>query len=209
MVLKRSTTIGGMGDPPFKKARCKVTGIRIDKRTGQFSKEGDVNIILSLGEVKVIEADSPYPFKTAELTIRASESTNSKKGIFEKSIDAVLGLSGEEDDSPIWLLEGAVITLERQDDYVFFTRKDGVTGKGTVWRVVEIQGAKAKQSPLDKALELLEGKTEGEFVMAAAGDTVIRQDMDFLRTITSRQFTALEAAKHGLSADDKGVYHRS
>jgi hypothetical protein len=188
--LKSKRELPTMYNTPLRKFRGLLESYTVKKRTGKFVKtEGAQDVILHITELQVLLTDAPYPYETAELVLKYSDSMSSAWVILENSIAEVMGIPMEEVS-----IENAVhqhLVMEREDNHVFFTGKDGKEAKGTVWRVIEVEGHAASQvSPFDRALELLKGKSRGEFINDAVADPVVKKDGLLVTSILSETFFA-------------------
>lgn len=185
-MLKSKRQVGGAYNTPLKKFKGHFDSYDVQERKGQFAKEGQQDVLLTFSKVTVLETESPYPYETAQLIIKFSDSLNSSWCVFEDSIASVLGKS--VDDVSIEDVKGQDVTMQREDGHLFFTDKAGNESRGTVWRVVEAGGKALGVKPFDKALQLLEGKTRGEFMGEALTDPVIQGDKTLQNLILTGTF---------------------
>lgn len=205
---KSSTQSGGFSsDIPVKKAKAKVQEVTAEERTGQFVNPGDMNIVLKLAEIQVLETDTSYPYKTGEIRVKDSEQTNSKKGVLEDSIKECLGLETLPDQTPINLIEGKTVVFERDDNHLFFTRRDGEENRGLVWRVTDVEGQSAVSS-IDAALQELDGKTKQDFTVAALSNPNVSRDSALQSSIIDDSFFKRPEVANGFEVDSAGVYRR-
>jgi len=184
--LKSKRQAGGFYSTPLKKFRAHFDGYEVQERKGQFAKEGQQDVLCSFSKLTVMDSDSPYPYEVAQILLKFSDSVNSAWCVLEDSIANVLGKS--VDDVAIDDIVGMDVTWEREDDHLFFTDRDGKESRGTVWRVVEAGGRAAGVKPFDRALEILEGKTRGEFIGASVADPIVQSDKTLQNTILTGSF---------------------
>lgn len=157
----------------------------IKDRTGTFAKPGQKDVILKIINIQEVESDTPYPYKTAEIALKFSNSIVSSWVLLEDSIAEVLGRDVAEvsvDD-----VIGSVVTLEKEKNHLFF--KDKKTGKdsiGDVWRVTAVEGKGV--SATTHVLELLKGKSKEEFEKIASNDATIKKNVKLLSSIMSGKF---------------------
>lgn len=186
-MLKSKRQVGGAYNTPLKKFKGHFDDYDVQPRKGQFAKEGQQDVLVNFSKITVLETDSPYPYESAQLIFKFSDSINSGWCVLEDSIASVLGIN--VDDVNIDLLLGKNVLMEREDGHLFFTDKAGTESKGTVWRVVEVEGKVASHvDPWTKALELLEGKTRGEFMGEALTDPAIQGDKALQNMILTGTF---------------------
>lgn len=175
----------------FKSPLAKVTGHvdSVELEDTPF-KDGQGNarqrVVITLSKLVVHASDVAYDLKTAQIgDINFSNSLTGGLAILEDSIGAALGLPIE--DVYCELIVGKTVTLEREDNYVFFKRNNEEQ-KGRVWRVTGIEGAGPVQDPKVAALDLLAGKSWGEFVQVAVANSDVRRDVDLMNSIISGTF---------------------
>ncbi len=186
MPIKSRRESGG-----FKSPLAKVTGHvdSIELEDTPF-KDGRGNarqrLVITLSNLVVHASDVAYDLKTAQIKdINYSDSAFGALALFEDSIAAALGLP--VDDVYCELLVGKTVTLEREDDHVFFSR-DNVEQRGRVWRVTAVEGVGPAKDPREAALELLANKSWGEFVQVAVANSDVRRDTNLMNSIISGTF---------------------
>lgn len=172
---------------PLKVFRAKIDKFDVVSREGQFAKEGQTDVVLTLSGIEVIEADTSFPYKTSTIRLKFSNEPNSTWVKFEDSIAAALGIA--PDDCSLDLVVGASVKMSREDKVLLFTKKDGTESRGTVWSIDEVAGATAK-NPFDRAMELLEGKTQAQARQTLIGDPTVKLDGSLVNAIISGTFFA-------------------
>ena len=185
-MLKSKRQVGGAYTTPLKKFRAHFDSYDVQPRKGDFAKEGQQDVLCSFSKLTVLDTDSPYPYDNAQIILKFSDSINSGWCILEDSIATVLQKTIEEvsiDD-----IVNADTTWDREDNHLFFVDKAGKESRGTVWRVTEIGGKMAGVKPFDRALELLEGKSKGEFTGEAVADPVIQGEGTLVNSILGGSF---------------------
>jgi len=187
MALKSKRLSGGFYYSPLKKVKGHLERYEVEDRQGAFAKAGQQDVTLFLTNIEVMEADSPYPYKTAEIKLKFSDRLSSAYVIFEDSIDAVLGK--ETGASSVDDLVGRDLVLEREDNHIFFTdTKTNKTNSGTVWRVMAVEGSSSAVSPLETALKLLDGLTAEQFKSEAIKNPSVKRDVALINSIISDKF---------------------
>lgn len=183
-----------------------VTGLldsyKIQDRTGEYAKDGQKDVNLKLTGITGVESETAYPYKTAVIPLKFSNSASSGWVLFEDSIAEVLGVG--VDEASVDDLVGSVITLQKEN-HVFFTDKEGKEAKGDVWKLIKVgakgKGKKKAATARDEALSLIAGKTKEEFESAVMDNPLIRKNTDLLSKILGGQFVTDE----GITEVD-GVY---
>jgi hypothetical protein len=171
---------------PINRVKGTLESRELEQRKGQFAKEGQNDVILKVTNIQEVESDTPYPYKTAELRLKFSNSITSSWALFEESIAEALGkdiADGSVDD-----VVGSVVTLEKEKNHLFFTDKVGKESRGDVWRVTAVEGKGA--STANYAVDLLKGKSKEEFEKIASEDATIKKNVKLLSSIMSGKFYA-------------------
>ena len=186
-MLKSKRVVQGVYNTPLKKFKGHFDDYEVQDRKGQFAKQGQQDVLLKFSKVQVIETDSPYPYETAQLLLKFSDAPNSSWCVLEDSIGLVL--TKNINDVSIDLIKGMDVEMTREDNFTFFTDKEGKAAKGTVWRVTSAGGKSAPTiSAFDRALEILDGKTKGEFMGAAVTDPIVQNDKSLQNSILDGSF---------------------
>jgi hypothetical protein len=176
---------------PLRKFKGYVEDFTVDKRKpSKFDKPEDVDkkdVLFKITGMKDIIADSAFPYTSYNFIAKFSDAANSSWTILEDSVAASMGKDVK--DSSVNDIVKKWCTFEREDNHVFNPdRKPDVKEfKGTVWRVIEVEGT-VKMPPLDKAFSLLEGKTRNEFISVASADNSIKAETGLLSAIVSGTF---------------------
>ena len=174
--IKSKRTKGGLYNTPLKKFTAVLDKYEVVARRGEYAKATDRDVIFDFSGVKVIETDTAFPYQVARFALKFSDADGSSWVMLEDSIADAMGITVEE--ARIGSLVGKTSTWEREDNHLFFTDKSGKESRGTVWRVINVEGmvGGSKSSALDTALALLEGKERTNFVGEAAAHPTIRND---------------------------------
>jgi len=171
---------------PLKKFTGHFDEYTVVARKGKFAKEGQQDVNLKYSNLSDLVSDSPYEYKTTVIALKFSDALASGYVVFENSIAKLLGKP--EGSVGIDNIVGMDVTMEREDNYVFFTDDNGKESKGTVWRVTSGTGKASATTPLAKAVELLEGKSKAEFPAIAIADDVIKTDATLCNSIIEGTF---------------------
>jgi len=204
--LKSKREVGGQFySTPINKVEGFFEGYEVEERIGKFAKPGQKDVILKITNIEEVEADSAYPYKTAQIRMKFSDSATSSWVLLENSIADVLGISEEAvsiDDAV-----SSEVVLEKEKEHTFFVDKEGKASQGVVWTFTSINQGKtkakgSKRTAAAHALELLNGKTKEAFETLALEDKVIRKDTNLLTAILGGQFYSTE----GVTLSDDGFY---
>jgi len=177
---------------------------------------------LNFKDVEVLESIEPYNFPTATINIGLSNKKKSKWGYFAQSMCEFLPDNQDIPDAkgkkvgmvftdgkderplgkPIW---------NRDADRTEFP--DGEV-PNAVWIVYEIEGATVAaagtvaMTSTDRAKELLDGKSLGDFNKAAFADQMIRKDAELQRSITDKSFQKVMLESGEFTKDENDIYHK-
>jgi len=173
----------------------------IENRKGTFAKPGQKDVILKITNILEVEADTPYPYKTAELRLKFSDSVSSSWVLLEDSIAEVLGVSDVSIDDVV----GGIVTLTKEKNHLFFTDKTGKESRGDIWRVVAVEGIR-RVFESNYVLDLLKGKTKEEFEKIAMDDSNIKKNVKLVSSIMNGKFYDSPEVIAALKVDGNGVF---
>lgn len=199
-------------------------------------------INLMLKDIEVLEAIEPYHLPIFTIQVPLSGKNKSKWGVLGNSLNAVLDTqyTAEQLDphNPAY-----VKPQDREDigscigKRLGLVMADGDEGRPTppnlwdgrakegkggdaptpTWMVYMVEGygtaESARTSPEEKAMEVLDGKTQAQFNKEALADPVIREDTELLQSIgkpvsNPTSFTARMQSEGTFTKDKAGVFHR-
>ncbi len=192
----------GFGSSPVKKWKGKLVDIGEAEAYGSTPAKPKVNVTFDFEDITVYAADVPWNFPTAHIEIKHSKGGyiedigGSSWGYFGNSI-LTMGLHS------IYDLLNRMQTWERDDNVNY--GKGMTPSKG--YRVVEVEGLAAKQTSMERALEVLDGLTEAEFYQAVTGDSLIRTDTALWDEIFSKKFLTRMLAEGKATPDKNSVWH--
>lgn len=181
-----------------------------------------LNIDLKYDDVVVIKATEPYPFETAEITIRYSDSKNSGWGDFASTLVKFIPESME-----IWDCPGTTMHMRRHtkdygpdrnnliDDPDNPGQKIQGRIQGTVWHVLAVQGNVAMPSSngasagpaTEAALKVLDGKTIEEFNNEVWADPVAKSDPNLSSMLMSGAWVPAMITAGKVTVGDDGIHH--
>ena len=201
------------------------------------SARKSTRVSLNNKDIEVIEAVEPYQFPIYTMSMSLSNRKKSMWGVLGQSLNAILDqqYTAEQLDptNPAYIKpsERADITggIGKRVGYVMADGEEGRPAPPMLWdgraekdvprpcwTVYSIEGVGVAggqgKSPMDKAMELLDGKTLADFNAAALADPQVRGDATLLQAISkpvsapdSFANTMVTAGK--FSKDEQEVYH--
>lgn len=202
---KREESQGGDYNTVIHKLRGKVQKVIVKDGADTFNPgKTKTDVWLDMIECDVLETDpgTSHPYKTAKIYVgKFSNNARSAWVMLEDSILHTIGCALE--DVSVELLEGKVITLEREDGHLFGTKDNNEEMRGKVWRVIECEGV-SSVDPFDKALDLLDGMKRGDFISTAASDAIVKSDSQLVTSIIQGSFFTDQRVVDGFTvADDR------
>lgn len=200
LISIRNLVSGDIGTP-----LRKLTGV-LDGYAPEDRKYASY-IVLNFTDVEVLESSEPYNFLTAQIAIKVSNRKSSGWGVFSDSLALLLS-----EDEDIKDCIGKRFGMEMEIGHVYGQdRQTGEDMLGNPWKVYELEGAVVgveSTTAMDKAKELLDGKTKAEFNKAAYADPVIRKDTELQRAITDKSFINSLTQLEEFTEDENGVFHK-
>ena len=185
------------------------------------------NIVFKFEGVQVIsvqEGSGPYPFDHAEISIKHSGSERSGFGMLVSSMDKALGATKQQSDLDKYVgqewhfrterfnwgrIPGSTVADENGDTWgnIWIAELAGVTASTFVEAPVKEPVITEALTPEEKALALLDGKTQSEWIPEVVQDTEIQQDMALFQSIMSNQWLASKIASGAVTQDDQDRFH--
>lgn len=186
------------GGTPLRRFKGKFDSYTLDPITGSTK----MRVNLNFTEVEVKDSTEPYQFPIAQIGISHSLSQRSGWGIFSKSLVQFL-----KEDQDIKDAVGMTMELAMTPNHIYGKNQEGEDITGNVWEVASVEGAGPKVNPIEKALEILDGKQESAFNQAVFNEPALK-GTDVLSAILNKTFvkTVLEMGQATVDAD--GTYHR-
>jgi hypothetical protein len=192
--------------------------------------------------MEVIESTEPYAFPTYSVVVTESNRKQSKYGFLSLSfisiVDQQYSAAQLDPTNPAYIQPSKRMDwkdcIGKRMGLVFCDGEDGRPtppkqwdgraneGKGgevdsPSWSVFEVEGVGvaggSKISPVEKAMELLNGRNVKDFGMLAAVNDIVRQDTQLLISIgmpesAANSFIAGMVASGKFTRDAAGVYHK-
>jgi len=164
--------------------------------------------IIDLGftELRVVASVEPYKLPTTQISIPHSTYLTSSWGVFATSVNKFLT---EEEEWTV--LEGATLHMVLTDNHNFGTARD--TNEPIIrscWEVVEVQGRETGGgaiSPIQKALDLLDGKSDQDYYQVALADPIIKKDGNLVTQLLNNTFLPAVEASGQAKKDENGIWH--
>lgn len=172
-------------------------------RTDNTYSKPRVMVKLSFTNVEVIQSLEPYDFPIAELEIAHSQKEKSRWGIFSLSLGKLLKADQDLKDAV-----GVRMELTWTEGHLLYDGRQSKDTEQGAWEVTAIDGISAtKETPQDRALSILDGKTLAQFNSAALSDPTIRSDATLQGLIMSKKWVP-QMIEEGLVAADEDGIHR-
>jgi len=164
------------------------------------------NVHLNFKDLEVIRSTEPYNFPIAQITLPLNKSKSSQWGIL--GISAAKFMAEDED---IGSLQGKRVHMT-QISHDMWNRREGKEVPRDCWEIIGVEGIEsasgaAKGSASQRALELLDGKTEAAWNQAAFQDPVIKADGGLITNLLSKAFIPTMIAAGKITKDENEVYH--
>lgn len=192
---------------PLRKFRGTLDTINTELRPG-FGENAPKKAwhIAIFSDIEVIETIEPYVFPVAQLEFPASTRKHSQWGIYG---DSTLKFLAEAED--VEALYGKRLLSEVTPGHMLFDGREGKEVEREAWVVSEVHGAGVaktvtKSGAMDRALELLDGKTEQEWNQAIFQDPGIKGS-EVMGSIMNRTFLPNAEQSKLASVDENGVWH--
>ena len=213
----------GFQRTPLREFRGKLTSI-----TGNMVERwtpARLEVLYNFDEVEVIESTEPYPFPVAQLSMLHSNRKKSGMGYFGASVDTIIN-AGVPGDAPADqvrgqdYLVGKILHMKLTGGHLIWDQGAGEERPRDCWELMSIIGADeaaptsatsgattaAATSATQKALELLEGKTEQQWHQVVFQDPTCKADGDLTNSIINRVFLPPLEATGMIGKDADGIY---
>lgn len=143
-----------------------------------------VNILFR--DIDVVETESPpYTDDTFTMMLGLAKKAKSKWGYFFNSLKAVV-----VDDEPLEAAVGKRFRVKVTSGHPIWDKESNKEIMHSVWEVIGIESAPASTGadPGMVAMDLINGKTDAEFISAAAANPVIATDAQFRASIINKSW---------------------
>lgn len=172
-------------------------------------------VTLKYIDVEVLESTEPYIFPIAQISVKYSDRERSSWGVLADS-----GLRFLKENEEFKDLKGKRMLMTIGPENFGTNRETGEAIEADCWHIEAVEGVipagppssgGATAAPMDateRALELLDGKTESEFNQVIFADPIVKQDNTLQQSILSRTFLpAMEAADRA-TKDENQIWHK-
>lgn len=210
----------------FKGKLESITGGMVDRFTPPR-----LEILLNFEELSDVVATEPYPFPIAQISIMQSVRESSFWGVFGTSVDKIINAGIAVDAPPeqvkqIAHLIGQRLHLKITGGHMMWDAQKGEETPRECWELVAVVGeapvaGAAPPAPAapgaipetkivgatQRALQLLEGKTEQDWYQTVFQDPAVKADAALVDSILARTFLSPLETLGTIFKDDNGIYH--
>ena len=195
-------------------------------------------VTLCFRDIEVIETIEPYNLPTFTFSMSLSNRKKSRWGVFGVSLNAVLDqqYTPEQLDpvNPNYVKPSARMDIKdcinkrlglvvadgeegRPQPPILYDGRADEDKPTPAWTVYMVEGVGVigmqGVTPIEKAMQILDGKTQAEFNSAALADPVIQGDAQLLQAITmpvsaANSFTTVMLTTGQFTKDDQDIFHR-
>lgn len=205
---------------------------KLDSITGSMVQRGNMpqpklEVLYNFSELEVIETTEPYPSPITQMNIMHSNRVKSNMGVLGASIDKIINAGLDENAAQDKVknqdfLKGKIQEWKMTPGHMMWDADRGAETPRECWEVVMVEGVGGTSSsgtiaptveqgvtPLQQAINLLDGKTLQQWNNIVFQDPLVKGDADLVNSIIQGSLiTGLEAAGT-LTKDDNGVYHKT
>ena len=194
--------------------------------------DGTHNIVLSFSNVEALQVrdGSPYPFSTAEVSIKHSGSERSGFGMLVASMDKAINAQRNQSDLDNYVgktwhfrtdrfnwgkIPNSTVADENGDTWGDIWQAELATSNTTTSTFVEVPEAPVAEkatvdtsnmSAEDIALDLLDGRTQADWTPLCVQNETIQQSPMFSQFMDNT-WIAGKLASGVITRDDQGVFH--
>ncbi len=202
-----------------------ITGMMVQR--GQM-KAPALEVTYNFENIEVIRSTEPYPFPIAQISIFQNTGAKSAMGVWGSSIDKLINAdlpedAPPEDIKPQEYLKGHRIRVALTGGHMQWDSKEKKETPRDSWEVMELMDSPApakpaakpaagsnpsSKTPIQQALDLLNGKTEQQFYQAIFASPVFKAPthQTVVQEIIGKQFLPPLEEAGTVTKDDKGVY---
>ena len=207
---------------------------KLDSITGSMVQRGNMTqakleIAYNLSDIEVFESTEPYPFPITQITVMHNNKDKSAMGVLGASMDKIINAGVDANTPQQQALNQDTLIGKVQEWKVtqghLMPDKDKA-GKWTetpreAWEVVWVEGMGgtphsgiaaptqiAAETPVQRAIKLLEGKTQQQWNNIVFQDAMVKGDSGLVNSIITGQFLPPLEESGVVSKDANGVYHK-
>jgi len=208
---------------------------RLDSITGSMVMLGKMTqakleVCYNFSELEVFESSTPYPFPISQITVMHSVRDKSGMGVLGASMDNIVNagvdantpqVQAKNQDALIGVLQEWKVTPGHM---MWDTAKKEETPRDS-WEVVWAEGfggtpnsgvapapatvaAGSGVSASQKAIDILDGKTQAQWNNVVFQDNVVKSDATLINSIIAGEFISSIEESGVVTKDDDGVYHK-
>lgn len=192
-----------------------------------------LEVLYNFSELEVIQSTEPYQFPIAQISLMHSNRDKSVMGYFGASVDRVVNAEFyDKDGKPVdppagqlvkgqGYLIGKVLHMKLTPGHPIWDKESGLEKPRECWELTEIVGeaspTKAQAgtapasggviTPVQRALQILDGKTLQQFNNEVFKDSVCKADADLVGSIINNQFIPPLESTGMVTKDADGVFH--
>ena len=206
---------------------------------GEGADAKDSNrITLNFRDIEVIEAVEPYHFPTFSPQMTLSNRKKSRWGVFGMSLNDILDQQYTKEQldptSPTYVKPSDRMDIKdcinkklglvvadgeegRPQPPMLYDGRAQVDAPTPAWTAYSVEGVGVAGgqgvTPLDKAMQLLDGKTRAEFNKEALADPMIRNDATLLQAISAppaaaSSFITTMTDSGQFTKDEQDIFHK-
>ena len=207
---------------------------KLDSITGSMVQRGNMTqakleIAYNFSDIEVFESTEPYPFPITQITVMHNNKDKSAMGVLGASMDKIINAGVDANTPQQQALNQDTLIGKVQEWKVtpghMMPDKDEA-GKWTetpreAWEVVWVEGMGgtpysgiaaptqiATETPTQRAIKLLEGKTQQQWNNIVFQDAMVKGDSGLVNSIIIGQFLPPLEESGVVSKDANGVYHK-
>jgi len=194
-----------------------------------------LEVLYNFSDVEVFESTEPYPFPVAQINIMHSNRVKSAMGVLGASMDKILN-AGLDENAPQEqaknqdALIGKVQEWKVTPGHMMWDGSVGQEVPRECWEVVYVEGiggtphsgvattpatagqpepaAPAGVTPIQQAINLLDGKTQQQWNNTVFQDPLVKSDAELTQSIIQGTFLPPLEAAGTVTKDENGVYHK-
>lgn len=226
---------GGFRSPlrHFRGKLTSITGSMVQRGNMQQAR---LEVAYNFSDVEVFDSTEPYPHPIAQITIMHSTRTKSGMAVLGTSMDKILNANidkntpqeqAKNQDALIGVMQEWKVT----SGHMMWDSKEEKETPRECWEVVWAEGfggtphsgttptttanpastptTSSGETPLQRAINLLDGKTQQQWNNIVFQDEVVKNDTALINNIINGKFLPPLEEAGTITKDDNGVYHKT
>ena len=225
----RGYETGGFKSPlrHFRGKLESITGAMVQRGTMAAAK---LEVCYNFSDLEVFESASPYPFPVAQITMMHSIRDKSAMGVLGASMDKLVN-AGLDSNTPQtqarnqdvliglmqeWRITGGHMMWDNDKkeetprdcwEVVWAEDLGGTPNSGVAPASAGTPAAPNGESASQRALKLLDGKTQAQWNNVVFQDTVVKGDPVLVNSIIQGEFIVTAEEAGLVTKDADGIYH--